>query len=256
MRNGADAPSVPCGAGVNGPPLALVAGVGDGLGGAVARRFARAGHTAVLAARNEERLRRIADGIEAEGGKALVKPTDLRFEDRIEALFDDVASLGRLDVAVFNAGAQHRQPFLEIEPAMFEKVWRLGCYAGFAVGRAAARRMVEHGRGTIIFTGATSAIRGGAEFTAFAAAKAGLRSIAQSMARSLGPLGIHVCHVIVDGVIDMPAIHERFPDLIANLPEDGMLEPDAIAETYYALHCQDRSAWTLEVDVRPWCEKF
>lgn len=241
---------------MNGPPLALVAGVGDGLGGAVARRFARAGHTAVLVARNEEKLRRIAGRIEAEGGKALVKPTDLRSEDRIEALFDDVASLGRLDVAVFNAGAQHRQPFLEIEPAMFEKVWRLGCYAGFAVGRAAARRMVEHGRGTIIFTGATSAIRGGAEFTAFAAAKAGLRSIAQSMARSLGPLGIHVCHVIVDGVIDMPAIHERFPDLIASLPEGGMLEPDAIAETYYALHCQDRSAWTLEVDVRPWCERF
>jgi len=237
-------------------PLALVAGVGDGLGKAVARRFARAGHLAILVARKEEKLRRIAAEIAAEGGEAVVKPTDLRDDDQVRALFDDVAALGRLDVAVFNAGAQHRQPFLEIEPSMFEKVWRLGCRAGFVVGQAAARQMVEHGRGTIIFTGATSATRGGAEFTAFAAGKAGLRSIAQSMARSLGPSGIHVCHVIVDGAIDMPAIHERFPDLVASLPEGGMLDTDAIAETYHALHLQDRSAWTLEIDVRPWCESF
>lgn len=237
-------------------PLALVAGVGDGLGKAVARRFARAGHRVVLVARKEEKLQRIAGEIAAEGGDAVARPADLRFEDQIRTLFDDAAALGRLDVVVFNAGAQHRQPFLEIEPDMFEKVWRLGCRAGFVVGQAAAKRMVEHGRGTIIFTGATSATRGGAEFAAFAAAKAGLRSIAQSMARSLGPRGIHVCHVVVDGVIDMPAIHERFPDLVANLPEGGMLDTDAIAETYYALHCQDRSAWTLEIDVRPWCERF
>lgn len=237
-------------------PLALVAGVGDGLGKAVARRFARAGHLVVLVARKEGKLQHIAGEIAAEGGEAVVKPADLRSEDQIRTLFDDAATLGRLDVVVFNAGAQHRQPFLEIEPAMFEKVWRLGCRAGFVVGQAAAKRMVEHGRGTIIFTGATSATRGGAEFTAFAAAKAGLRSVAQSMARSLGPRGIHVCHVIVDGVIDMPAIHERFPDLVAGLPEGGMLDTNAIAETYYALHCQDRSAWTLEIDVRPWCEKF
>ena len=237
-------------------PLALVAGVGDGLGKAVARRFARAGHRVVLVARKEEKLQRIAGEIAAEGGDAVAKPADLRFEDQIRTLFDDAAALGRLDVVVFNAGAQHRQPFLEIEPDMFEKVWRLGCRAGFVVGQAAAKRMVEHGRGTILFTGATSATRGGAEFAAFAAAKAGLRSIAQSMARSLGPRGIHVCHVVVDGVIDMPAIHERFPDLVANLPEGGMLDTDAIAETYYALHCQDRSAWTLEIDVRPWCERF
>lgn len=237
-------------------PLALVAGVGDGLGKAVARRFARAGHRVVLVARKEEKLQRIAGEIAAEGGDAVARPADLRFEDQIRTLFDDAAALGRLDVVVFNAGAQHRQPFLEIEPDMFEKVWRLGCRAGFVVGQAAAKRMVEHGRGTILFTGATSATRGGAEFAAFAAAKAGLRSIAQSMARSLGPRGIHVCHVVVDGVIDMPAIHERFPDVVANLPEGGMLDTDAIAETYYALHCQDRSAWTLEIDVRPWCERF
>ena len=145
-------------------PLALVAGVGDGLGKAAARRFARAGHLVVLVARKEERLQRIADEIAAEGGEAVVKPADLRFDDQIHALFEDVAALGRR--------------------------------------------------------------------------------------------GIHVCHVIVDGVIDMPAIHERFPELVARLPEGGMLDTDAIAETYYALHCQDRSAWTLEIDVRPWCEEF
>ena len=241
---------------MSGRPLALVAGVGDGLGKAVARRFARAGYLAVLVARKEEKLERIAEEIAAEGGEAVARPADLRFDDQVHALFDDVAALGRLDVAVFNAGAQHRQPFAEIEPAMFEKVWRLGCHAGFVVGQAAARQMLDRGRGTIIFTGATAAVRGGAEFTAFAAAKAGLRSVAQSMARSLGPRGIHVCHVIVDGVIDMPAVHERFPELVAGLPDGGMLAPDAIAETYLALHCQDRSAWTLEIDVRPWCERF
>ena len=241
---------------MSGRPVALVAGVGDGLGKAVARRFARAGHLVVLVSRKEDKLRRIAGEIAADGGEAVVRPADVRSDDQVQSLFDDVASLGRLDAVVFNAGAQHRQPFLEIEPVMFEKVWRLGCRAGFVVGQAAAKQMVEHGRGTIIFTGATSATRGGAEFTAFAAAKAGLRSIAQSMARSLGPRGIHVCHVVVDGAIDMPAIHERFPDLAASLPDGGMLAPDAIAETYYALHCQDRSAWSLEVDVRPWCEKF
>ena len=241
---------------MSGRPLALVAGVGDGLGKAVARRFARAGYLAVLVARKEEKLERIAEEIAAEGGEAVARPADLRFDDEVHALFDDVAALGRLDVAVFNAGAQHRQPFAEIEPAMFEKVWRLGCHAGFVVGQAAARQMLDRGRGTIIFTGATAAVRGGAEFTAFVAAKAGLRSVAQSMARSLGPRGIHVCHVIVDGVIDMPAVHERFPELVAGLPDGGMLAPDAIAETYLALHCQDRSAWTLEIDVRPWCERF
>lgn len=237
-------------------PVAVVAGVGDGLGGAIARRFAKAGHRVVLAARNLERLERIAEDIASDGGEAVVQITDLRSEDAIAELFERAANLGRLDVAVFNAGAQHRQAFLEIDPTMLEKVWRLGCYAGFVVGQQAARLMAPHGRGTILFTGATASVRGGAEFSTFAAAKAGLRAVSQSMARSLGPKGIHVCHIIVDGVIDMPAIHERFPDLVAKLPEGGMLNTDAIAETYYAVHSQDRSAWTLELDVRPWSENF
>lgn len=238
------------------PKLALVAGVGDGVGKAVARRFAKAGYTAVLVARKQDKLERIAGELEAEGWSAIALPADLRFEEQIKELFAKVKDSGDLEAAVFNAGAQHRQQFLDIEPTMFEKVWRLGCLAGFTVGSEAAKQMVESGKGTIIFTGATSSVRGGAEFTAFAAAKAGLRSVSQSMARALGPKGIHVCHVVIDGVIDMPAIHERFPDLVASLPEGGMLKTDAIAETYYTIHCQDRSAWSLEVDIRPWCENF
>lgn len=236
--------------------VAVIAGVGDGLGSAVARRFAKAGHLTVLVARKRDRLERIADEIRGQGGAAEVAPTDLRDEAQIRDLFEKVGGLGPLGVTVFNAGAQHRQDPLEVESAMFEKVWRLGCHAGFMVGQAAARLMVGQGHGTIIFTGATASVRGGADFVAFAAAKAGLRSVAQSMARALGPRGVHVCHVVIDGVIDMPAIHERFPDLAASLPEDGMLSTAAIAETYHALHCQERSAWSFEVDVRPWSEPF
>lgn len=236
--------------------VAVIAGVGDGLGQAVARRFAGAGLTAVLVARKRERLERIAESIHAEGGEARVSPADLREEADLERLFRSAAGLGPLEVAVFNAGAQHRQPLLEVEPQMFEKVWRLGCHAGFMFGQIAARQMLPRKQGTIIFTGATASVRGGAEFVTFAAAKAGLRSVAQSMARALGPQGIHVCHVVVDGVIDMPATRQRFPGLADRLGEDGMLSTDAIAETYLALHRQHRSAWSFEVDLRPWSETF
>lgn len=237
-------------------PVAVIAGVGDGLGQAVAHRFAKAGYNTILVARKRERLERIAEEIRTAGGAAVVEPTDLRDAQAVRDLFTRAAALGPLEVAVFNAGAQHHQDLLEVEPDMFEKVWRLGCFAGFVVGREAASHMVPKGRGTILFTGATASIRGGADFVTFAAAKAGLRSVAQSMARSLGPKGVHVAHIVVDGVIDMPAIHERFPDIAASVPEDGLLSTDAIAETYYAVHAQHRSAWTFEVDVRPWSELF
>jgi len=139
---------------------------------------------------------------------------------------------------------------------MFEKVWRLGCYAGFLVGREAARHMVPRGQGSIIFTGATASLRGAAQFAAFAAAKGGVRQVAQAMARELGPQGIHVASVIIDGMIDSPRVRERFPERAAQLPRDGMLKPDDIAETYWQLHQQPRDAWTFEVDLRPWAERF
>jgi NAD(P)-dependent dehydrogenase (short-subunit alcohol dehydrogenase family) len=239
------------------PNVALVAGVGEGLGGAVARRFARGGHPTVLVARTGDRLGRIAREIEAAGGRGIAYVADLREESAVTKLFDDVeAEIGPVDVAVFNTGANFRASILDTPSDMFEKVWRLGCYAGFLVGREAARHMVPRGRGTILFTGATASLRGAAQFAAFAAAKGGVRQVAQSMARELGPKGIHVASVIIDGMIDSQRVRERFPERVAQLPADGMLKPDDIAETYWQLHQQPRDTWTFEVDLRPWAEKF
>jgi len=237
--------------------IAVVAGVGEGLGSAVARRFAAAGYKAVMWARNEEKLKGFAADILAKGGEALGMKVDVRVEQEVaDALAGIEREHGPVEVAVFNAGAQHRKPLLEITADQFEKVWRLGCLGGFVFGREAIRHMLPRKRGTLLFTGATSALRGGANFAAFAATKFGLRAVAQSMAREFGPQGIHVATVIVDGAIDMPAIHQRFGDRIKDLPPDGLLSPDAIAETYLQLHQQQRSAWSLEIDVRPYCEKF
>ena len=237
--------------------VALVAGVGDGLGGAVARRFARAGHPTVLVARTADRLARIAGEIESAGGRGVAYVADLREESVVTKLFDDVeAEIGPIGVAVFNTGANYRASILDTPADMFDKVWRLGCYAGFLVGREAARHMAPRGQGTILFTGATASVRGSAQFAAFAAAKGGLRQVAQSMARELGPQGIHVASIIIDGMIDSQRVRERFPERVAQLPEDGMLNPADIAEIYFQLHSQPRSAWSFEVDLRPWAEKF
>lgn len=176
---------------------------------------------------------------------AVAAPVDARDKRAVMELFDGLErDHGPVEVAAFNAGAWYRAPIAEMPADMFEEVWRAGCYAGFLVGREAARRMTPRGRGTIMFTGATASVRGGAHFAAFAAAKHGLRALAQSMARELGPIGIHVAHVVIDG-------------RIAGWSENELaLAPDAIAETYYRIHTQSRSAWTFEADLRPWAEKF
>ena len=237
--------------------VALIAGVGDGLGGAIARRFARGGYATVLVARSAERLARIADDIEAEGGRGVAYAADLREESAVTKLFEDVEKeLGPISLAVFNTGVNYRDSILDMPAEMFEKVWRLSCYAGFLVGREAARHMVPRGHGTVIFTGATASLRGSSHFAAFAAAKGGLRQLAQSMARELGPKGVHVASVIIDGVIDSQRMHERFPERMAQLPADGALRPEHIAEAYWQLHKQPRDAWSFEVDLRPWAEKF
>jgi NAD(P)-dependent dehydrogenase (short-subunit alcohol dehydrogenase family) len=237
--------------------VAVVAGVGEGLGSAVARRFAAGGYKAVMWARNEDKVKGYAELIRAKGGEAAGMKVDVRTEQEVRDAFERIErGHGPVEVAVFNAGAQHRKPLLEITADQFEKVWRLGCLGGFVFGREAIRHMLPRRRGTVLYTGATSALRGGANFAAFAATKFGLRAVAQSMAREFGPQGIHVATVIVDGAIDMPVIRERFGDRIKDLPPDGLLNTDAIAETYFQLHQQQRSAWSLEVDVRPYCEKF
>lgn len=243
--------------GVRGPNVALIAGVGEGLGGAIARRFAAAGYAAVLVARSIDRLQRIAAEIESAGGRGIAYAADVRDERAVTKLFDDVeAQIGAIGVTVFNTGANYRNSILDTPAEMFDAVWRLGCFAGFLVGREAARHMAARKHGTIIFTGATASVRGAANFAAFAAAKGGLRQLAQSMARELGPAGIHVASVIIDGMIDTERVRERFPERVAQLPADGLLKPADIAETYLQLHEQPRSAWTFEVDLRPYAEKF
>jgi len=239
------------------PPVAVIAGVGEGLGFALGRRFAQAGYNVALAARTADRLARLAGEIRKAGHKAFAVPTDLREEQEVLALFDALESEhGPVEVAVYNAGANFRASILETPADMFEKIWRLGCYAGFLVGREAARRMSPRGKGTILFTGATASVRGGAQFAAFAAAKNGLRAVAQSMARELGPKGIHVAHVVIDGMIDTAAVRSRFPERVKDLGPDAMLAPEAIAELFFQIHAQPRSAWTMEADLRPYGEKF
>lgn len=238
-------------------PVAVIAGVGEGVGLAISRRFSKEGFKTVMLARDAEKLRGFEYQIEQDGGMAVGLPTDLRREEEVaEALKKVEAEIGEINVAVYNAGAQHRKPALEITGEMFEKVWRLGCFGGFVFGREAIRHMLVRSRGTLLYTGATSSLRGGPNFAAFAAAKFGMRAVAQSFAREFGPQGIHVANVVVDGAVDMPAIHRMMPDLAKSKPPDGLLRPDAIADAFFALHSQQRSAWSLEVDVRPYCEKF
>jgi NAD(P)-dependent dehydrogenase (short-subunit alcohol dehydrogenase family) len=229
---------------------AVVFGVGPGLGTALVRAFAAEGYTVVAAARSASALPRLKDSSEA--GRIVPIDCDATQEADVERVFDAARALGPPAVAVFNAGSFVRGSVLETDPAEFERCWRVGCFAGFLVGRAAARRMLEHGTGTILFTGATASLRGSAGFVNLASPKFGLRAVAQSMARELGPKGIHVAHVIVDGQIRS----ERYAHLAAERGPDALLDPDAIAAAYTALHRQHRSAWTHELDLRPWSEKF
>ena len=237
--------------------VALVIGAGDALGGAIARRFARGGMVVVPSRRKAQPLEALALQIEVEGGTAHPMACDARDEDAVIAMFDRIeAELGQLEACVFNAGAWHNAPITEMTSRIYRQVWETACFAGFLIGREAARRMVPRGKGTILFTGATASIRGGAGYSAFAGAKFALRALAQSMARELGSKGIHVGHVVVDGQIDSDAVRARFPGRGAEMSNEGLLAPDAIAESYWNLHCQPRSAWTWEIDIRPWTERW
>ena len=239
------------------PGVALIVGAGDGLGGAIARRFARAGHHVCLVRRTADKLAPLCEAIATEGGRATAYGVDARKEEAVIDLFDRVErDVGPLEVVVHNVGANVWFPIRDTTVRVYTKVWEMACLSGFLVGREAARRMVPRGRGTILFTGATASLRGRAQFAAFAGAKHALRALAQSMARELGPEGIHVAHVVIDGPVDMPWIRAQFADLIASRPADGLLRPDDDAETYLALHQQPRSAWTFEIDLRPWVEPW
>jgi NAD(P)-dependent dehydrogenase (short-subunit alcohol dehydrogenase family) len=238
-------------------PVCLVVGAGDATGGAIAKRFAREGFTAVVTRRTADKLTPLVDAIRAAGGQAHGFASDAREEDQVIALFDEIErDIGPVEVAVFNPGANVRFPITETTARVYRKVWEMAAFGGFLVGREAARHMLPRARGTILFTGATASLRGGKGFAAFAGAKHALRALAQSMARELGPQGIHVAHIVIDGAIDTSFIREIAPALYARKDEDAILSPEAIAEEYWRLHAQHRSAWTFELDVRPWQETW
>jgi NAD(P)-dependent dehydrogenase (short-subunit alcohol dehydrogenase family) len=235
----------------------LVVGAGDATGGAIARRFAREGLIACVTRRSADKLEPLVAQIRAEGGQAHGFASDARNEADVEALVARIErDIAPLEVAVFNIGANVRFAVTETTERVYRKVWEMGALAGFLMGREVAKAMVARGRGTILFTGATASLRGSAGFAAFAGAKHALRALAQSMARELGPQGIHVAHVVIDGAIDTRFIAENFPERYALKDRDGILAPDAIAENYWNLHCQAKSAWTHELDLRPWLETW
>jgi NAD(P)-dependent dehydrogenase (short-subunit alcohol dehydrogenase family) len=233
--------------------VAAILGVGPGLGAAVARRFAREGFAAALMARNEDGLSGIRQEIEEDGGAALSISADATDPASVEVAFGRVRDeVGDPEVFVYNAGAFQMGGVLEIPPERFDECFRANCAGAFYAAQQVLPAMVEAGRGTILLTGATAALRGSARFSALAVGKFGLRALSQSMAREFGPQGIHVAHVVIDGQINTPSMRERSPDR----EEHTMLSPEAIAETYWRLHTQDRTAWTLELDLRPSVEGF
>jgi NAD(P)-dependent dehydrogenase (short-subunit alcohol dehydrogenase family) len=236
---------------------ALVVGAGDATGGAIARRFAREGFIACVTRRQADKLTPLVERIRAEGGQAQGFGSDARDEAAVIALVAQVErEVGPIEVAVFNIGANVRFAVTETTERVYRKVWEMGALAGFLMGREVAKAMLPRGRGTIIFTGATASLRGSAGFAAFAGAKHALRALAQSMARELGPQGIHVAHVVIDGAIDTQFIAENFPERYARKAQDGILDPEHIAENYWQLHRQQRSAWSHEIDLRPWMETW
>ena len=237
--------------------VALVVGAGDALGGAIARRFAKEGMTACVTRRKADSVAPLVESIRAAGGRAEGFGSDARDEEQVIELFRHIESdIGPIEVAVFNVGGNVRFAITETTARVYRKVWEMGCFAGFLVGREAARVMNPRGRGTILFTGATASMRGASGFAAFAGAKFGLRALAQGMARELGPNGIHVAHIVIDGAIDTHWVEQNFPERYALKDQHGILNPDDIAENYWRVHVQPRSAWTHELDLRPWIETF
>ncbi|BDM23285.1 MULTISPECIES: SDR family oxidoreductase [Pseudomonas] len=237
--------------------VVLVIGAGDATGGAIAKRFAREGYVACVTRRQAEKLQPLIDEIRAAGGQAHGFGSDARKEEEVAELVETIErDIGPIEAFVFNIGANVPCSILEETPRKYFKIWEMACFAGFLTAQAVARRMVARERGTLLFTGATAGTRGAAGFAAFAGAKHGLRALAQSMARELGPRNIHVAHVVVDGAIDTAFIRDSFPERYALKDQDGILDPAHIADSYWFLHAQPRDAWTFELDLRPWMERW
>ena len=235
----------------------LVVGAGDATGGAIARRFAREGYIACVTRRSVDKLAPLVAQIEAAGGKAVPFGSDARNEDEVIKLVEHIErEIAPIEVAVFNIGGNVRFGITETTTRIYTKVWEMGALAGFLMGREVAKVMLPRERGSIFFTGATASLRGRDGFAAFAGAKHALRALAQSMARELGPKGIHVAHLVIDGAIDTAFIRDTFPERYKLKEKEGIVNPDAIAEAYWQLHTQPKNAWTHEMDLRPWMEPF
>ena len=235
----------------------LVVGAGDAIGSAIMRAFAAKGYTVCGCRRDGDKLQPIVDEITASGGTAHGFGCDARDEEAVEGLFARIEEdIGPLDVVVFNIGANVPMSVLDTTARKFRKIWEMATFAGFLVGREAARVMLPRERGTIIFTGATASMRGAAGFGAFASAKHALRAWAQSMARELGPKNVHVAHVVIDAPVDTDWIKGMLPDYEERKANEGVVNPDDLAQNYVMLHEQARSSWSFELDVRPWTENW
>ncbi|VVQ04767.1 3-oxoacyl-[acyl-carrier-protein] reductase FabG [Pseudomonas fluorescens] len=242
---------------MNNKKVVLVVGAGDATGGAIAKRFAQEGFVACVTRRSADKLQPLVDTIKATGGEAHGFACDARKEEDVVALVEQIENeIGPIEAFVFNIGANVPCSILEETARKYFKIWEMACFSGFLNAREVARRMAKRQRGTVLFTGATAGMRGAAGFAAFAGAKHGIRALAQSMARELGPMNIHVAHVIVDGAIDTDFIRDNFPEKYATKDQDGILNPEHIAENYWYLHSQPRDAWTFELDLRPWSERW
>jgi NAD(P)-dependent dehydrogenase (short-subunit alcohol dehydrogenase family) len=240
---------------------ATVVGAGDFIGAAIARKFAAEGYTVYMGRRNGDQLEPLQAEIEAADGRAVACSLDARDEDQVTAFFQAAEAEAPLELSVFNIGANVNFPLLDTTSRVFRKVWEMACYAGFLSGREAARQMLPRGHGSIFFTGATAGLRGGVGYAAFAAAKFGLRAVAQSAARELGPQGLHVAHLVIDSGVDTAWVRERIrersgDEAVANIKPDQLMRPEAVAAAYWALHQQPRDAWTFEQEIRPFAETW
>ena len=238
---------------------AIIIGAGDATGSALTKKFANKGYKVcpVRRPRSIDKVNMLAEEINNNGGSAKGYGVDARDEDSIKDLFDEVENnVAPIDVVIFNPGANVFFSIEETTSRVFKKVWEMAAFAGFLTGKEAAKYMKKRNEGSIFFTGASASMRGSSGFSAFSSAKFALRAVSQSMARELGPEGIHVAHFVIDGAIDTAFIKETFPDVYALKEKDGILQPEAIAEAYWSVHSQHRSAWTHELDLRPYMEKF
>ena len=236
-----------------------IIGAGDFIGAAIAERFAAEGYLIYAGRRTADKLQTLKDRIEAAGGRCQARGLDARVEEDISAFIAEADAAAPLEVCIFNPGANVNFGVLETTERVFRKVWELACYGGFLTGREAARLMLPRGGGCVFFTGATASLRGGVGYAAFASGKHGLRAVAQSMARELGPKNIHVAHLIIDAGVDTAFVRERIKQkggdaALDNLQPDQLMNPASVAEAYWQLYRQPRDAWTFELDLRPYGE--